>query len=369
MYLMKVPKFMTIESEMFDIPSYNAPTTDHHSRQEASATFSAFNTAMSTIRWRHSPSGSGELQSNARILRWSDGSLTLQLASDPTQQFEIDGKALAPPQRRPAKPTPTSLKPGQKFQGNESYTYLAVPHESVGFVRVTHKITAGLAILPSATTTDDALEKLQSSLAAAVRGKNLNSDGGIEFVKIDEDPELAKKKAEVAEREKQRAAKRREAAENRDRDRGNRALGRSGLSSSRHGAGGLTAGMLEDDGGGARPRTKAKPRRQRRNSEYSDDEDFGRKRGNFQQDEYDVEDDFIAGSDEEEAVDDEEEEEEEEDEDDGIVEKESKKSPKRSREKEVEPAGGEEDAEGEDEVVSAARTKRRRVVDEDEDDE
>ena len=333
---------MAIEPQMFDPLSFTVPSTDHHSRKTASPTFSAFNTALSTVRWRHSPSKPDEIQSNARVLRWSDGSLTLQFGSDPTQQYEIDGNTLAPPQRNPIKPTPTSLKPGQKEgTGHETYTYLALPNESVGLLRITNKITAGLSILPSANTTDDALERLQTSLAAAVRGKNVNTTGGVEFVKIEEDPELAKKKAEVAEREKMRAQKRREAAENRERDRGNRALGRAGLSSQRYGAGGLTAGMLEDDeGGAARPRAKPKPRRQRRNSEYSDDEDFGRRRGNFGEDEYDEEDEFIARSDEEEAVEDD----DDEDEDDGIVEDRRKPSPKRSREKPAEPSG-DEDAE------------------------
>lgn len=366
MYLLKVPKFMSIDPHLFETASFQVPTTDHHSRKEATPTFSAYNTAMSTIRWRKSPSNPEELQSNARILRWSDGSLTMQLASDPTQQYEIAGKPLAPPQRNPVRPTPTSLKPGQKdTPNNDSFTYLAVPNESVGLLRITHKITAGLNILPSATTTDEALERLQSSLAAAVRGKNPNSGGGIEFIKIDEDPELARKKAEVAEREKSRAQKRREAAENRDRDRGNRALGRSGLTSQRYGAGGLSAGMLEDDDetGAARPKPKAKPRRQRRNSEYSDDEDFGRSRGNFAGDEYDVEDDFIAGSDEEEAVED------DEDEDDGIVEHE--RSPKRPREKPAPASDEDADADGEadEDVVQAPKAKKRRVIDDDDEDE
>lgn len=353
---------------MFDPASFSVPTTEHHSRQDPPSTFSAFNTAMSTIRWRHSPSESKDLQSNARILRWSDGSLTLQLASDPTQQYEISSNALAPRQKNPLKPTPTSLKPGQQEKaGQETYTYLTVPHESVGLLRVTHRMTAGLSVLPSATTTDDALQKLQSSLAAAVQNRNMSTAGGIELMKVDEDPELAKKKAEVAEREKMRAQKRREAAETRERERGNRALGRAGLSSSRYGAGGLSASMLEDDGmGSSRPRAKPKTRRAAYNDEYSSDEDLGRRRGNFANDDYEV-DDFVAGSDEEEEA--AEEESEEEDVDDGIREEPRKHSPKRSRrEEEVE----DEDAEGEEEpdVVAAPKGKRRRaVVDEDEDDE
>lgn len=361
MYLVKIPKFLSIDPRAWHHTTYQPPTTDHHSN-EASPGFSAYTTAMSTVHWRRSPSNHKEIQSNARIIRWSDGSLTLQLASNPTQQYEIEGNPLAPRQRDPPKPTPTSIKPGIRDHGHDSYTYLTVPDPTNGLLRVTHKITAGLSILPSAATTDDALEKLQNSLAAIAHGKHKSSAGGIEFVNIDEDPELAKKKAEVAEREKDRARKRREAAETRERERNGRALGRAGLGSRGYG-GGLTAGMLEDDelGGGGRQRARPKPkRRQRRNSEYSEDEDFGRKKSNFGNDEYDEEDDFIAGSDEEEVVED------DEDEDDGIVEE------KRERvsNKRASPEGDDEDAEGEDDdLPQAARAKRRRVIDEDEDEE
>lgn len=363
MYLMKVPRFLSIEPKEYSHTSFQPPNTDHHSRTGPSATFSAYNTALSTIRWRHSPSNPSEIQSNARILRWSDGSLTLQLASDPTQQFAIDGNPLAPAQKNPVLPTPTSIPRGstKADHSHDTYTYLAAPNEAVGLLRITHKITAGLSVLPSADTTDDALERLQTSLAAAVRGKNLNGDGGIEFVKIEEDPELARKKAEVAEREKQRAAKRREAAEARERDRAGRVMGRAGLG--RYSGGGLSASMLEDDelgAGGGRARKPAKARRQRRNSEYSDDEDFGRKRGNFGVDEYDEEDDFIAASDEEEAV---ESGSDEEDPDEGLGEP-KRASPKRERK----AASPDEDDEDED-APQAARSKRRRVVDDEDEDE
>ncbi|KAK5016988.1 hypothetical protein LTR60_002139 [Cryomyces antarcticus] len=373
LYLLKVPRFLSVDPVAWRVPAFQPPVTDHHSKTTPSATFSAYNTALTTLRWRHSPSNPSELQSNARILRWSDGSLTFQLASDPTTQYEIDGNPLAPPQQTPVKPTPMTLKhkhkgrfaaDGKYHPEQDSFTYLAAPSESASMLRVTNKITAGLSVLPSADTTDDALERLQNSLAAAVRGKNLNGDGGIEFVNINEDPELAKKKAEAAEREKLKMQKRREAAEARERDRGSRVLGRSGLGY-RH-VGGLTTGMLEDDefgGGMGRPRAnKPKARRQhRRNDEYSSDEDFGRRR-TTKEDEYDEEDEFIAKSDEEEVVEDDED--EEEDVDDGIVEKE-KTSPKRDRPPPVET---DEDAEA-DGDPGQARPKRRRVVEDDDDED
>lgn len=365
MYLLKVPEFLSIESTMFDTPSFRIPEREHHSRQEPPPTFSAFNTAMSTVRWRHSPSDPAQLQSNARILRWSDGSLTLQLASDPSQQYEIDGNALAPTQKNPSKPTPVTKKPSTQ----ETYTYLTAPHENVGLLRVTHKITAGLSILPSQKTTDAALERLQSSLAAAVRGKGGNATTGIEMVAVSEDPELGRKKAELAEREKMRAQKRREAAEARDRERGGRALGRAGLTSSRYGyGGGLSASMLEDDEGGARAPRATKPKSRRpRNDEYSSDEDLGRRRGNFANDDYEV-DDFVAGSDEEEEEP-EDDDDDEEDIDDGIV-LDRDSSNKRSRAPAVEDDQDAEGEEDDDDVRAAApKAKRRRAVVDDEDED
>lgn len=291
--------------------------------------------------------------------------MTLQFAADPTTQYEIDGNPLAPPQRNPVKPTPTSVQDKRGRVTNnttynptqDSFTYLAAPYESASLLRITNKITAGLSVLPSADTTDDALERLQNSLAAAAKAKSLNAEGGIAIKNVAEDPEKAKKAAELAEKEKMRERRKREAHENRERDRANQVLGRRGPRT----GGGLTVGGLEDDEGPSRTRVgRPKPRRHRR-EEYDSDEDF--RRGRTREDEYDEEDEFIARSDEEEVVEDDEE--EEEDVDDGIVERRAEKAatPKRSHPTEAE--GGEDD----DVAASAPRGKRRRVVEEDEDEE
>lgn len=380
MYLLKVPEFMSIEPEPWQVTTFQPPKTDHHCRKPASSIFSAFNTAITTVRWRHSPSDHSILQSNARINRWSDGSLTVQLASDPNTQYEIDGNPLAPPQRNPKKPTPVSMiggkkggRPGQSAeerydQKKDAFTYLVAPVEAAEALRVTHKITAGLSIKQPENAEDDAVERLQAALASAANAtKVAGASGQLEVTEID--PEEQRRLAEQAERQAMRDRKKRENAQERERLRTDRALGRAGVSSSRYG--GLNVGMLEDgemEGGRGRAQAgkpRAKPRR-RRNSEYSDDEDYGNKRFTNREDDYDQEDDFVAPSDEEELVED------DDDPDDGIVKAARERTPKRDRPR---PAGedgrlGEdEDAEGEiDEDVPQARTKRRRVVD-DEDEE
>ena len=386
MYLMKIPDYLAIEPQAYSHTNFAPPTTDHHSGKPASTAFSAFNTSLTTLRWRHSPSDPAQLQSNARILRWSDGSLTMQLASQPTVQYEIDGNALAPPQRNPIKPTPVSVKAatskggrqgdgtvfGEKYDlTKDAFTYLVVPSEATATLRVAHKITAGLSVKQTETGTDDAIERLQAALATAANATKVNGANGSALQLIDEDPEKMRLEAEKAMRDVAKRNKRNEAALQREQDRSSRQMDRHGMSSGRFG-GGLNAGMLEDDEGtgASRPRksgaTPRKQRQRRQNSIYSEDEDFGRKRFATKEDEYDEEDDFVAPSDEEELVD------EEEDEDDGIVEEPRReRTPKRDRPPPAQkPADDDADADGEvDDDAPAIRTKRRRIVDEDEDDE
>lgn len=380
MYVLKVPDFMSFHPKAWKPSDFQPPSADHH-RKTPKSTFSPYNTAMTTLRWRRSPGNPSELQSNARILRWSDGSLTVQLASDPITQYETSANSLAPPQRNPLKPTPTSINTLSKKGGRagvatsqggsavaekyddkkDSKTYLIAPYPAVGSLRVSHKITTGLKISQSASVSDDAIAQLQTSLAAASNASRVQGTSG-DLKIVDEDPELARRKAEMAEREKARARKRTDAQKEREDQRMGRTSGRFGSGR----GGGLNASMLEDEEelgfasqgrvgkGGAKAK---KPRQRRANSEYSSDEDYGRKGFQSRADEYDEEDDFVAGSDEEEIVED------DDDEDDGIREG----TPKRSR-----VGDDEEDAAGEDDdeaPVQAAAKKRRKVVLDDEEED
>lgn len=376
MYLLKVPDFLAIEPQAWQTTTYQPPTTDHKSKKPASSSFSAFNTATTTIRWRHSPNNPADLQSNARINRWSDGSLTLQLASNPNVQYEIDANSLAPPQRNPIKPTPTAINnagrkgvngPEEKYDHNQdSFTYLMTPVENADAIRVARKITTALVLRQTDSGEDDAIEQLQAALASAANATRVGGAAGLLEV-TDIDPEAQRKEAEAAERQLLRDRKKRENAQERERLRTDRALGRTGQSSGRYG--GLNVGMLEDEEtGGGRGRSnpnksRAKPRR-RRNSEYSEDEEEGGRRFN-REDSYDQDDDFLAPSDEEEEV-----VEDDDDPDDGIVEEAREKTPKRDRPRPSMPAetsgiDEEADAEGESDDMPQARTKRRRIVDDD----
>lgn len=374
---MKVPDFFAFEPTIFSPEDFTPPIADHHLK-EPSLSFSPYNTALSTIRWRRSPSNPKELQSNARINRWSDGSLTVQFATNPTVQYDINARALAPPQRNPLTPTPTSIRAkgdkggrqgidhasGRYDPSEHAYTYLVAPIPSTGLVRVSNVLTTGLTVAPPADFIDEAIVQLQSDLAAATH-KPATTE--VDADAFSEDPDLARKRAEIAEKQKDKARKRQEAQILREEGRQNRGAGRRGPGSQRYG--GLSAGMLEDDEGMTTTRgsgvTKPKTQRRRRaNSEYSSEEDYGRR--GFQvskEDDYDKEDDFVAASDEEEEVFD-----DEEDEDEGIIEEGRARregTPKRGRA----AIDDEEDAKGEVDDAPAEGRKRRRVVDDDDDDE
>lgn len=345
LYLLKVPRFLAFEPTAFNHKTFQPPTTDHHSKFAASEHFSAYDTALSTIRWRRSPSNHAELQSNARILRWSDGSLTLQMANDPTTQFDIDANTLAPPQVNPKIPTPTSMKRSAK-NDKESYTYLVAPYEEAQIMRVTNKFTTALNVVPAANLKDAALEKLQNDLAAAASRGRDEADQAISFVDVEKDPEIIRQEAETAFKQKQKQQRAREKHAERQAERANRAAGgRSHIRSA-----GLSIGDLEDDED--TPRGKKSRGRAGLNRDYSDDEDYGRGPGRREEDYDDEGDDFIVNSDEEPEI-----VEDDSDPDEGIV-----ASPKRR-------AIRDDDDDDEEEVVPSNRTKRRRVVDDDEDDE
>ena len=298
---------MGIDATAFAPGSFKKPTMAHHGIT-ASTAFSAAQVANSTIRWRRDPNDSEKLQSNSRILRWSDGSLTLQIGSMPFDQFELPAKALAPSQLHPIKPTPISnpKQPGKYDPRADSHTYIASVHPNENLVQITNHVTASLTVETIGDEADEALIRLQEQLSAAAKGSKGEGGRGPEIVTLTEDPELGRKRAEAAERDRARADKRRQNQQERERDRAARVMGRS-----TGGRSGLTVGGLEDDemggtgggGGGNDSRRRTRPPRKprRRNSEYSDDEEegggYGRRGG--KEDEYDPDDGFLVGSDEE----------------------------------------------------------------------
>ena len=356
LYVLKMPRFLAFQPVAFKSETFELPQAEHYEKQPSSA-FSAYDTAMTTIRWRRSPSKPKQLQSNARILRWSDGSLTLQLASDPTAQYEISAEPLAPRQVNPLKPTPVSRfdnsgRTGRAERDDAGHAYaMAISTISYG-LRTEARITATLNVQPNGrqNNVDGVLEKLKERYA----NKELNSRALLQDIR--EDPELARKQAEQAEKERIRTARRLENQKQRLAAKEQRTRERAGLGR----FGGLTAADLEEDldgGYGRRGAGAARARRKKSRRDRSESEEEA---------EYDEDDGFVARSEsEEEIVGDSEPDDLEKQE--AIIERREaeQRTPKKA-------AGGTKRLTPDDEPAEAAsqgspvsRQKRRRVVEED----
>lgn len=368
-YLLNMPAFLGIEQKCFDPETYKLPEGPHDGDKERQT--SAFSTAMSSIFWRYDPADQSQLQSSARFVRWSDGSLTLQLATKPTEQYSVN----ALPMRQDFN---KQLPPGVHYDpSKDSLTYLAAAHSTpVIDLQLVHRLDATMKIAPSGGTADESELRLRNMLRASQVEDPLSR-----MKELKEDPELARKAAEQFEKERIRAQRKRENAEERLTMKRNNVLGR-GLGGGRAG-GGLSVAGLEDDMGMpvSRGKKKQKGRRVNRHGEiYSDDEDETMPRGRTREDEYDRADDFVADSDEEpeqygdgdSLLDDEEEEDDELDRADKQIRERPRKeragTPKRRTMDEID----DDDAEGEpdDELLRQSpqqARKKRRVIDDEED--
>jgi RNA polymerase-associated protein LEO1 len=376
LYALQLPPFLGLNQRNFHYPSYEPPTKPHDAgAMKAGGKFSAFSTAQSTVHWRRDPNPAkeGALQSNARIIRWSDGSLTLQLASKPTQQYRISTSALR--QNYNVKTNKLSKSTMPYDPNRDTHNYLAAPHNTSGLdSQITRPLDAVLRIQPSGDLADESVNKLKDALfRASDIGDPLAS-----IAKLKQDPEYQRLQAEKAEKEELRAIRRRENATQRMNQRREGVLGRSGVGGGR---GGLSVAGLEDDEGmpsarGNRQKGgKRRPKTNRHGIIYSDNEDEDMPRGRTREDEYDRDDNFLADSDEEPETyeDDEELLDDDDDEDaEGEVDDEVAAAAPPQRRASTPKRAAEDDA---DDDAGAGRAspnqarKRRRVVDDDDDED
>jgi RNA polymerase-associated protein LEO1 len=302
------------------------------------------------MRYRKNPS-TGKLESNTVVYKWSDGSTTISVGD---QHYVLQEKPLAPPK---------DSKTYQEVQ--DSHSYIAAPSITNQILVTVGHMRNQYTVRPNKDVEDDALEKLQKSLEAAARAKKGDDKNGPRVITNTQDPELQKKRAELAEKERLKAVRRRETA-------AEKAI------LPRRPGGGLSVDDLEGRGGRRAPGSARKPpgaKRARRRPEYDSDDDLPR--GRNREDEYDKEDDFLASSDEdlEEGVEGDDDEEEEMIDDDSDAEQPKAKKLKSSKPEETSDADAEADFD-DDEVAAApasgeqaagGRGRKRNIIEEDDD--
>ncbi|KAI5805895.1 Leo1-like protein-domain-containing protein [Geopyxis carbonaria] len=271
LYLMKIPDHLAFEPVLFDPHRFTMPKLPEES------SVSAYTAATTSIRVRRDPKDPEKLQSNARIIRWSDGSLSLQVASSPNL-YDLPGKSLAPDPNKPHSYEPTQ----------DAHTYLLDPHEAAGTLRVIGQATKSLSVVSASASmvSDQSIQRLQGEIATALSARAGGRRNPLEMTTM-KDPEAERKEAEKIAKEKERAARKLENQKRRARERD----------------------PLGMEAAGRRKYNQVTGTRSKRDSPP-----ITTGRGRIREDEYDLEDEFIEGSDEEPELEDESEEEEEEEE-------------------------------------------------------
>ncbi|TPP58095.1 RNA polymerase-associated protein LEO1, partial [Fasciola gigantica] len=179
MYLVKMPNFLSVETRPFD-PNYYEDELDEDEVLDEEGRTRLKLKVENTIRWRYGRTPEGELvhESNARIVRWSDGSLSLHLGDEIFDIHKVDIQSDY---------NYLFIREGSGLQGQSSLrTKLTFrPHSTDSFTH--RKITLSLAdktnksqkvkILPVVgadpeTNRNDLVRKEEEKLRAALRREN-----------------------------------------------------------------------------------------------------------------------------------------------------------------------------------------------------
>lgn len=164
MYHLELPKILHLAQYPFD-PSVPLPGPESE----------AFTHPLSTIRHRKTPDGP---RSNARFLKWSDGSMSLVLGAE---MYDV-----------PINPVP---KAEQQF--------LVLSHHQAGLLRVAKRIDAGMKMVPVSTASG-----AHKRLVTKQIGKGVQIERrGVKEFQPEGDPEAMKRLAEKAIEEKIRSRK------------------------------------------------------------------------------------------------------------------------------------------------------------------
>ncbi|KAK6530837.1 hypothetical protein TWF281_007674 [Arthrobotrys megalospora] len=372
-YLLKIPQFISLAPQVFKPETFQAP------KLPPDAAITPYTFATSAIRWRHSPYDSSKLESNSRIIQWSDGTFSLQIGSSKEGLYDLPTNPLIPPKDREYNPA------------HDSFTFLAEPLANSRLVRFFAHATQTMGVVSASNNliTDDIKQMVAARYQASQKRR---TDDGMKQVELSykiEDPEKARRDAEALEREVERNRRRIEARKIKEAEAG------IGPRKTKRGAGGMGMDDLEEEEGRSYEKKKGSGGYSRRDrDDYYDDEDDD---GFIERDESDEEEEEVSDSEEEEEYrssrkkdkkkgkkskkekrrhreeeeDDEDEEPEatftgdEEDEDD---EPQRAKSPSKPKARSASEAGDDEDADGE---ISRApeRKKRRIIVDDSDEDE
>ncbi|PSS31027.1 hypothetical protein PHLCEN_2v2440 [Hermanssonia centrifuga] len=158
-WVIRIPNFIKVDSKPFHPDTYIGPEQEdediHPGESLREKSMSIKLKVENTVRWRWSRDGSVQdrRQSNSRVIRWSDGSLSLKLGKelfDITQS--IDNSAAVPRQAigGPSQSSQGTLS-GAKPQG---LTYLVAQHKRAEILQCETTITGYMSLRPTGMQSD-----------------------------------------------------------------------------------------------------------------------------------------------------------------------------------------------------------------------
>ncbi|KTW28557.1 hypothetical protein T552_01818 [Pneumocystis carinii B80] len=180
-YYIKMPNFLTVVEKPFDSKTYLEEARAEYEEVTANSYDNCQRIRLkieNTIRWRYVKNSDGTYskESNARFLKWSDGSLSLLLGSE---LFSVVVK-----------------------NSISDYMYLSISHETQSLLMSRKRFTKNMTFLPI-----DTGSSTHKRLTEAILRGNMKKSSIIEFINI-EDPEKVKREAERIEEEKIRFRRR-----------------------------------------------------------------------------------------------------------------------------------------------------------------
>ncbi|KAF9048220.1 hypothetical protein BDZ89DRAFT_1154701 [Hymenopellis radicata] len=156
-WVMRMPNFVKLDPKPFHPDTYMGPEHDEEENQQAEALREQSMTIKlkveNTVRWRWKKDEhkNDVRETNSRIIRWSDGSLSLRLGKelfDIKESIDTAGgvhrQSLGGSQL--AQSTPTSHTPGGKTQG---LTYLVAQHKTSQVLQAEALVTGYLSLRPT----------------------------------------------------------------------------------------------------------------------------------------------------------------------------------------------------------------------------
>lgn len=183
-YYAKVPEFLTIDPVPFDPPSFESKVKERLNSSSREDQLGDRLIDENTIRWRYSRDENQQVykESNAQIVQWSDGGLSLKLGAEYTDILVND----------------------------TDNTFFAVSHDEQELMQCSQggEITKSLMFIPTSTNS-----KMHQKLTKAVIRRDQRQTKGPGVYFVNKDPELEKNELEKKQQQVVRERRKRQLKE------------------------------------------------------------------------------------------------------------------------------------------------------------